>query len=83
MCCYLQDEGSFQLGTEARWRIAELGSDFAMQLGWRDMWAFVAVKGGNKLYPFVTFVLYLLLAVLYLCTRPIIGLCSLDNEDAV
>jgi len=44
-----QDEGSFQLGSEVRRLMAELGSDFAMQLGWRDMWAFIATKAGNGL----------------------------------
>jgi len=43
----LQDEGSLHLGTEARRQIAQLGSDFVTDLGWRDMWAFIAMKGGT------------------------------------
>lgn len=46
----MKDEGSFQLRTEAREQLAQLGSDWAMELGWRDMWAFIANKGGNKLH---------------------------------
>jgi len=45
-----QDEGSFELRNEARQQLAQLGSDWAMELGWRDMWAFIAKKGGNDLY---------------------------------
>jgi len=37
------------LRTQAREQLAQLGSDWAMELGWRDMWAFIAKKGGNKL----------------------------------
>jgi len=51
-----KDEGSFQLRIEAREQLARLGSDWAMELGWRDMWVFVARKGGNQLY--LNFILF-------------------------
>ena len=51
-----QDEGSFQLRNEARQQLAQLGSDWAMELGWRDMWAFIAKNGGNRLYSCMNFI---------------------------
>ncbi|CAL1544988.1 unnamed protein product [Lymnaea stagnalis] len=45
----IKDEGSFQLKTPAREFLKTLGSDEATSLGYRDMWAFVAVKGGAKI----------------------------------
>jgi beta-1,2-N-acetylglucosaminyltransferase len=45
----IKDEGTFQLRGPARRLLARLGSAVAAQVGWRDMWALVAVKGGAKL----------------------------------
>jgi len=46
----LKDEGSYQLRTEARQLLVELGSEWASELGWRDMWVFIARKGGTMTY---------------------------------
>ncbi|KAH9490603.1 Protein O-linked-mannose beta-1,2-N-acetylglucosaminyltransferase 1 [Bulinus truncatus] len=45
----IKDEGSFQLKEPARELLKSLKSDNASALGYRDMWAFVAIKGGQKL----------------------------------
>ncbi|PVD23743.1 hypothetical protein C0Q70_17016 [Pomacea canaliculata] len=45
----IKDEGSFQLKQGAREFLKNLGSEFIAKLGWRDMWAFVTKKGGNKI----------------------------------
>ena len=42
-----QDEGTFHLKNEAKQVLTELGSESAQSLYWRDMWAFVTIKGGN------------------------------------
>ena len=48
MCLILlQDEGSFQMKKPARELLKSLGSERAETLGWRDMWAMVAFKGGE------------------------------------
>ena len=43
----LQDEGTFQMKTTARDVLKRLGSSKANDLNWRDMWAFVTIKGGH------------------------------------
>ncbi|KAF0295408.1 Protein O-linked-mannose beta-1,2-N-acetylglucosaminyltransferase 1 [Amphibalanus amphitrite] len=45
----IKDEGTFQLKKPARALLARLGSQKADLLGWRDMWAMVAQKGGKLL----------------------------------
>ena len=45
----IKDEGTFQLRSAAREMLGRLGSQHAGQMGWRDMWALVAVKGGAVL----------------------------------
>ncbi|XP_012936070.1 protein O-linked-mannose beta-1,2-N-acetylglucosaminyltransferase 1 [Aplysia californica] len=45
----IKDEGTFQLKGPAREFLKSLGSVEVTGLGYRDMWAFVAVKGGQKL----------------------------------
>ncbi|XP_050402882.1 protein O-linked-mannose beta-1,2-N-acetylglucosaminyltransferase 1 [Patella vulgata] len=45
----IKDEGSFQLKTTARHYLTKLGSESITDLGWRDTWAFVTVKGGKKM----------------------------------
>lgn len=42
-----QDEGTFQMKNGGRDALRRLGSTHAHELGWRDMWAMVAVKGGR------------------------------------
>ncbi|CAL4093564.1 unnamed protein product [Meganyctiphanes norvegica] len=42
----IKDEGSFQLKASGREALRRLGSTHAHELGWRDMWALVVVKGG-------------------------------------
>lgn len=45
--CNVQDEGSFSLKTPCKTMLQSLGSDRAFDLGWRDMWAMITVKGGK------------------------------------
>ena len=44
----IKDEGTFQLRGPAREMLGRLGSREAATVGWRDMWAMVAVKGRTK-----------------------------------
>ena len=41
----IKDEGTFQMKQPARELIARFGSNYAKIVGWRDMWAMVAIKG--------------------------------------
>ena len=41
----IKDEGTFQLKQPTRDLLSKLGSHYARVVGWRDMWAMVAVKG--------------------------------------
>jgi len=41
----IKDEGTFHLKQAARDMLRRLGSKRSQQIGWRDMWAFVAIKG--------------------------------------
>ncbi|XP_068245116.1 protein O-linked-mannose beta-1,2-N-acetylglucosaminyltransferase 1-like [Palaemon carinicauda] len=43
----IKDEGTFQMKSGGRDALRRLGSNHAYKLGWRDMWAFVGVKGGR------------------------------------
>ncbi|XP_037799344.1 protein O-linked-mannose beta-1,2-N-acetylglucosaminyltransferase 1-like [Penaeus monodon] len=43
----IKDEGTFQMKNGGRDALRRLGSTHAHELGWRDMWAMVAVKGGR------------------------------------
>lgn len=45
----IKDEGTFHLKNEAKQVLTELGSESAQSLYWRDMWAFVTIKGGKAL----------------------------------
>lgn len=42
----IKDEGTFQLKPAGRRLLASLGAAMMDHVGWRDMWALVAVKGG-------------------------------------
>uniref|UniRef100_A0A6A7G3Y6 Protein O-linked-mannose beta-1,2-N-acetylglucosaminyltransferase 1 n=1 Tax=Hirondellea gigas TaxID=1518452 RepID=A0A6A7G3Y6_9CRUS len=42
----IKDEGTYNLKSNAREALRKLGSTRVDELGWRDMWAFVTVKGG-------------------------------------
>lgn len=44
----IKDEGSFQLKQTARNVLKQLGSEQAESLNWRDMWAFITIKKGEK-----------------------------------
>lgn len=44
----IKDEGTFHLKQAARDMLARLGSKRSQQIGWRDMWAFVTIKGSPK-----------------------------------
>ena len=44
----IKDEGTFHLKQAARDMLRRLGSKRSQQIGWRDMWAFVTVKGSEK-----------------------------------
>ena len=48
MC--IKDEGTFHLKQAAREMLGRLGSKRSPNIGWRDMWAFVTIKGksGNS-----------------------------------
>ena len=41
----IKDEGTFHLKQAARDMLKRLGSKRSQQIGWRDMWAFVTIKG--------------------------------------
>ncbi|KAK8383416.1 hypothetical protein O3P69_019063 [Scylla paramamosain] len=43
----VKDEGTFQMKASGRDALRRLGSVHAHELGWRDMWAMVAAKGGR------------------------------------
>uniref|UniRef100_T1IT97 Protein O-linked-mannose beta-1,2-N-acetylglucosaminyltransferase n=1 Tax=Strigamia maritima TaxID=126957 RepID=T1IT97_STRMM len=43
----IKDEGTFQMKQSARDMLRRLGSKKANLIGWRDMWAMVAQKGGK------------------------------------
>ncbi|XP_071522133.1 protein O-linked-mannose beta-1,2-N-acetylglucosaminyltransferase 1-like [Panulirus ornatus] len=43
----IKDEGTFQMKAGGHEALRRLGSTHAHELGWRDMWALVAVKGGR------------------------------------
>ncbi|RUS90151.1 hypothetical protein EGW08_002118, partial [Elysia chlorotica] len=45
----VKDEGSFQLKKPARDFLTSLGSEEIANIWYRDMWAFVTIKGGNKI----------------------------------
>lgn len=45
----IKDEGSFQLKQPAKDILMLLGSDKIANLGWRDMWAMITIKGGHKI----------------------------------
>ncbi|GFS24644.1 protein O-linked-mannose beta-1,2-N-acetylglucosaminyltransferase 1 [Elysia marginata] len=45
----VKDEGSFQLKKPARDFLTSLGSEEIASIWYRDMWAFVTVKGGKKI----------------------------------
>ncbi|XP_074640445.1 protein O-linked-mannose beta-1,2-N-acetylglucosaminyltransferase 1-like [Tubulanus polymorphus] len=45
----IKDEGSFQMKKRARQTLKNMGSERADNLGWRDMWTMVSVKGGKKI----------------------------------
>ncbi|CAG2114436.1 unnamed protein product, partial [Medioppia subpectinata] len=47
MC--IKDEGTFQMKQQTRDVLKRLGSLRSQQIGWRDMWAMVAQKGGKML----------------------------------
>ncbi|GFO13328.1 protein o-linked-mannose beta-1,2-n-acetylglucosaminyltransferase 1 [Plakobranchus ocellatus] len=44
----IKDEGSFQLKKAARDFLTSLGSEVISNIWYRDMWAFVTIKGGTK-----------------------------------
>ena len=46
MC--VKDEGTFHMKQAARDMLGRLGSKRSLQMGWRDMWAFVTIKGSPK-----------------------------------
>ncbi len=46
--CAIKDEGTFHLKQAARDMLKRLGSKRSQQIGWRDMWAFVTIKGAPK-----------------------------------
>ncbi|XP_040578926.1 protein O-linked-mannose beta-1,2-N-acetylglucosaminyltransferase 1 [Lepeophtheirus salmonis] len=43
----IKDEGTFQMKNPTREIFARLGSKRAYNMGWRDMWGFVAIKKGK------------------------------------
>ena len=43
----IKDEGTFHLKQAARDMLRRLGSKRSQQIGWRDMWAFVTIKGSS------------------------------------
>lgn len=43
----IKDEGTFSLNKAARDLLRRLGSRKADEISWRDMWAFIAVKGSG------------------------------------
>merc|ERR1712088_1168032 len=43
----IKDEGTFHLKQATRDLLTRLGSKRAYQMGWRDMWAFVTLKGSS------------------------------------
>ncbi|XP_062594175.1 protein O-linked-mannose beta-1,2-N-acetylglucosaminyltransferase 1-like [Saccostrea cucullata] len=43
----IKDEGSFQLGSEARAALGKMGSVTVEKLTFRDMWIFICYKGGK------------------------------------
>ena len=43
----IKDEGTFHLKQATRDLLTRLGSKRAYQMGWRDMWAFVMLKGSS------------------------------------
>lgn len=45
----IKDEGTFQLQDAAKLLLTGLGSELVQSLHWRDMWAFVCIKGKGKL----------------------------------
>lgn len=49
LCFAVLDEGSSHLEREARKVISSLGSKSVSSLGFREMWAFVTVKGGKPI----------------------------------
>ncbi|KAL5487412.1 hypothetical protein EMCRGX_G020007 [Ephydatia muelleri] len=49
LCFAILDEGTFSLKDNGRNGLKALGSRLSASLSWRDMWAFVAVKGGEAL----------------------------------
>ena len=44
----IKDEGTFQLRQPTRSLLGRLGSKEMSQVGWRDMWAMVTIKGGAQ-----------------------------------
>ena len=44
----IKDEGTFHLKQAARDMLRRLGSKRSQQIGWRDMWAFVTIKGSSS-----------------------------------
>lgn len=42
-----QDEGSFQLKSDARQYLKDMGSENIENLAFRDTWAFITKKGGK------------------------------------
>lgn len=42
-----QDEGSFQLRSDARQYLKDMGSENIENLAFRDTWAFITKKGGR------------------------------------
>ncbi|KAL3870054.1 hypothetical protein ACJMK2_042671 [Sinanodonta woodiana] len=45
----IKDEGTFQMKKPAREFLTNMGSEYVEGLNWRDMWAFITVKGGKKI----------------------------------
>ncbi|XP_052257109.1 protein O-linked-mannose beta-1,2-N-acetylglucosaminyltransferase 1-like isoform X3 [Dreissena polymorpha] len=45
----IKDEGTFNLQEKSRSFLADMGSEFAPILHWRDMWAFVCIHKGKRL----------------------------------
>ena len=45
----IKDEGTFQLRSAGRRLLMALGSQEMERVGWRDMWAMIAVKGGGMI----------------------------------
>ena len=45
----VKDEGTFHLKQAARDLLERLGSTRSHQISWRDMWAFVTLKGSNSM----------------------------------